>query len=174
MSEAEGSASWMRASAFVGIIALLAASPAVAEEVSIEHSLVLELGGAADWPLQGGKPNYGGNIVVEKEVIEGWLEIEAGLSPFGSTSSALSGDLLFKKPYRLSPTAEFMFGVGPSIDRTFGGRDRGTTASAEFVADFMFWPQANVGWFIEPAFSINPATGRKSFGATGGLLIGFE
>ena len=56
--------------------------------------------------------------VSEQEVldtpIENWLELEAGVLPFYSRNSTeWDTDLLFKKPWTLSPTAEFMFGIGP-------------------------------------------------------------
>src|ERR1700736_4685254 len=56
----------------------LMAAAALAE--SGEHSLVLEFGPAAEWPLHGERPNYGGTIAVEKEVIENWLELELGIT----------------------------------------------------------------------------------------------
>jgi hypothetical protein len=143
------------------------------EESGAEHGLVLEIGPAAEWPLKGERANYGGNIAVEKEVIENGLEIELGVSGLGTSGRGeLATDLLFKKPFSLSPTVEFMVGVGPEITRSLNGPDRGTTASAEFVLDFMFWPGGNVGWFVEPAATINGA-GRKSLGLTGGLTFAF-
>jgi hypothetical protein len=53
-----------------------------------------------------------------------------------------------------SPTFEFMIGVGPSISRTLNGEDQSTTASAAFTLDFMFWPTPNVGWFLEPTWTV--------------------
>ena len=92
-----------------------------------DHALVLELDPAAEWPLQRYRPNYGGNIAVEKEVIEDWLEVELGLTGLGTSGRGkLSTDLLIKKPFRLSPTFEFMNGAGPEITRTLSGSDRGT------------------------------------------------
>jgi hypothetical protein len=38
----------------------------------------------------------------------------------------------------------------------------------------MFWPNRNVGWYIEPGYEIVFDHGRSgSFTATAGLLIGF-
>jgi hypothetical protein len=88
----------------------------------------------------------------------------------GITGLATSGrgevstDLLFKKPFRLSPTLEFMIGAGPEVTQTLSGPDKGTATSAELVLDFMFWPSGNVGWYVEPTWSINPRTGQNSFG----------
>src|SRR4029077_4532836 len=62
----------------------------------------------------------------------------------------LSGDILLKKPFRLSPTAEFMLGAGPSFFRPLNGSERGNSTSIEFALDWMFWPTKDLGWFIEP------------------------
>ena len=58
------------------VSAIAGASPVTAED----HGWVLEIGPAAEWPLRGDTPNYGANIAVEREVIEGWLEIEFGMA----------------------------------------------------------------------------------------------
>jgi hypothetical protein len=81
--------------------------------------------------------------------------------------------VLFKKPFRLSPTVEFMVGAGPSFSRTFNGPERGNSLSAEFALDWMFWPTKNTGWFIEPTWSVNPRNGQQSAAVSIGVLIGF-
>ena len=96
------------------------------EDSDSENAWVLELGGTGEWPLNGERPNFGGTIAAEIEPIENWLELEFGLSALGTSGhSELSGDVLFKKPFRLSPTVEFMIGGGPSLSRTLNGPDRG-------------------------------------------------
>jgi hypothetical protein len=65
-----------------------------------------------------------------------------------------------------------MIGAGPSISRALVGEDRSTTVSATVSLDFMFWPTPNVGWFVEPAWTVNPRNGQQSFAASIGLLIG--
>jgi hypothetical protein len=160
----------MRA-ATTSIFFSLWAAAAVAE--SGGHSLVLEIGPAAGWPLHGRTTELWGTIAVEKEVIENWLELELGITVLGTSGQReLSTDLLFKTPFRLSPTVEFMVGVGPSIARTLTGPDKGTSVAVQFVIDFMFWPRENVGWYVEPGMSITPGTGKKSLGVTGGVVIG--
>jgi len=110
-----------------------------------------------------------------KERHRNWLEIEAGLTMLGTTGhTELSGDIIFKKPFRISPTFEFMIGVGPSISRTLNGEDQSTTVSAAFTLDFMFWPTPNVGWFLEPTWTVNPRNGQQSFAASVGLLVGIR
>jgi hypothetical protein len=136
--------------------------------------LVVEIGTAGEWPLDGERPNFGGTIAVEMTPIEDWLELEFGLSTLATTGhTELSGDVLFKKPFRLSPTVEFMVGAGPSFSQTLNGPERGTSVSAEFALDFMFWPTKNVGWYIEPTWSVDPRNGQQSAAVSIGMLIGF-
>ena len=139
-----------------------------------EHSFILEIGAAGEWPLNGAGPNFGGMIAGEIEPIENWLELEFGLTTLATAGhTELSGDVLFKKPFRLSPTVEFMVGAGPSFSRTLNGRDLGDSWSAEFALDWMFWPTKNVGWFIEPTWSVNPRNGQHSAAVSIGILVGF-
>ncbi len=150
-------------------------NPAAAgEDHEAEHGLVLAIAPAGEWPLNGDRPNFGGTISAEMTPIENWLELEFGLAMLGTSGhTELSGDVLFKKPFRLSPTVEFMVGAGPSFSQTFNGPERGTSVSAEFALDFMFWPTRNLGWFIEPTWSVNPRNGQQSAAVSIGFLIGF-
>jgi hypothetical protein len=144
------------------------------EESSPEHSFILEIGAAGEWPLNGERPNFGGTIAGEVEPIENWLELEFGFTTLATAGhTELSGDLLFKKPFRLSPTAEFMAGLGPSFSRTLNGLERGDSWNVEFALDWMFWPTRNLGWFIEPTWSVNPRNGQQSAAVSIGILIGF-
>ncbi len=144
------------------------------EESGAEHRFILEIGTAGEWPLNGERPNFGGTVALEVEPIENWLELEFGLSTLATAGHTdLSGDLLFKKPFRLSPSVEFMVGAGPSFSRTLNGPDQGNSWSAEFALDWMFWPTRNVGWFIEPTWSVNPRNGQQSAAVAVGILIGF-
>jgi Bacterial SH3 domain len=139
-----------------------------------EHSFVLEFGTAGEWPLRAELPNFGGTIAGEIEPIENWLEIEFGVATLATSGYAeLSEDLLFKKPFRLSPTVEFMAGAGPSYSQPLNGPERGGNWSAEFALDWMFWPSKNLGWFIEPTWSVNPRNGQQSAAVSIGVLIGF-
>ena len=139
-----------------------------------EHSFILEIGTAGEWPLNGERPNFGGTVAGEIEPIENWLELELGFTTLATAGhTELSGDLLFKKPFRLSPTVEFMVGGGPSFSRALNGPERGDSWSAEFALDWMFWPTKNIGWFIEPTWSVNPRNGQQSAAVSIGILIGF-
>jgi hypothetical protein len=144
------------------------------DERDADHGLILEIGTAGEWPFNGERPNFGGTIAAEVEPIEDWLELEFGLSTLATAGhTEVSGDVLFKKPFRLSPTVEFMVGGGPSLSQTLNGPERGTSASAEFALDWMFWPTKNIGWYIEPTWSVNPRNGQQSAAVSIGILVGF-
>ena len=83
-------------------------------------------------------------------------------------------DLLFKKPWTLSPGAEFMFGLGPEWVRTKAYGVTTNALGAEAVLDFMFWPsrQHKIGWYFEPSYDYSLARGHDhSVSITAGLLI---
>jgi len=144
------------------------------DEHGAEHGFILEIGAAGEWPLDGERANFGGTIAGEIEPIENWLELEFGFTTLATAGhSEISGDLLFKKPFRLSPTVEFMAGAGPSLSRTLNGPDQGNSWSVEFALDWMFWPTENLGWYIEPTWSVNPRNGQQSAAVSIGILIGF-
>jgi len=144
------------------------------EKHEADHGLILKLGTAGEWPLNGERPNFGGMIAADVEPIENWLALEFGMSTLANAGhTELSGDLLFKKPFHLSPTVEFMVGAGPSFSRTLNGPERGNSWSAEFALDWMFWPAKNIGWYIEPTWTVNPRNGHQSAAVSIGILIGF-
>jgi hypothetical protein len=154
---------------------LLCSGNAFAQPVDNEPAAIVELGGASSWDLKGGGASFGADAAVEFTPIENWLEIEAGVTPlFARHSTEWDTDLLFKKPWTLSKTAEFMAGVGPEWVYT---RKYGVTTNsfaAEAVLDFMFWPSAKrrFGWYIEPSYDYSFGRGHeRSVGITGGLLI---
>jgi hypothetical protein len=168
---------WQRTRAVAAgiFLALVLANAASAKDDVAEHKFILELGTAGEWPLTNETGNFGCTFAVEFEPIENWLELEFGITTLNTTGhSDLSGDLLFKKPFKITPSFEFMVGAGPSVSQTLNGPDRGTAVSAEFALDFMFWPSKDVGWFFEPTYSINPRTGQRSAAFSIGLLFGFE
>jgi hypothetical protein len=138
----------------------------------VEHRAVLEAGAAFAWDLGEQTNQYGGTLAVEVTPIEDWLELEFGLSAVtahGRTEE--SADLLFKKPYRLSPKSEFMIGLGPELVRS----GRRTSWGAEAVLDFMLWPRRDVGWYVEPGYEVvfRRGTGH-AFNLAAGLLIGWR
>jgi hypothetical protein len=162
----------------VAIAALfLSAGNAAAQSADADKEIaVVEVGAAASQSLSGGGSSFGPDLAVEVTPIENWLEIEAGVTPlFTGHSTEWDVDLLFKKPWTLSKTVEFMAGVGPEWVHT---REYGMTTnsvSGEAVGDFMFWPSAGkhrFGWYLEPSYEYNFARGHEqSIGISGGLLI---
>src|ERR1700760_3176025 len=131
---------WQRLCGVVAgiFLALALAGMAAAKNEDVEHKFVLELGTAGEWPLTNEPGNFGGTFAVEFEPIENWLELAFGITTLNTTGhSDLSGDLLFKKPFKITPSFEFMMGAGPSVSQTLNGPDRGTKVSAEFALDFM-------------------------------------
>jgi hypothetical protein len=139
---------------------------------------ILELGAATSWNVDGGAATFAPNLAAEATPIEHWLELEAGVSPFFTRNATeWDTDLLFKKPWTLSPKAEFMLGVGPQwIHLTQNGKVTNTIAG-EVAGDFMFWPTGKhrFGWFLEPAYDYSFARGhQQSIGISAGLLIGIR
>jgi hypothetical protein len=145
-----------------------------AEPVEKDHLFVLEIGGAGERDLGGGRANFGGTIAGEVTPIENWLELEMGVTALGTAGhTELSGDFIFKKPFRLSPSVELMVGAGPSVARTLNGAERGTTVAAEVALDVMVWTGDRIGWYVEPSWSVVPRNGQQSVGVNAGFLIAF-
>ncbi len=156
--------------ATMGLVAVLLLFAGQAQAEEREPSAIIEIGGAGDWGLPGAS-SFGPSAAIEFTPIEHWLEIEAGVSMlFGGSQTEWDTDLLFKKPFTLSKTVEFMIGVGP--EWTFSRE--GTKIAGEVAADFMFWPTPDrkYGWFLEPSYSYSFSQGHEqSLGVSAGLLI---
>lgn len=161
----------VRYAATLALIAVLPLFAGNARAEDKEPSAIVEIGGASDWGLAGGS-SFGPTVGVEVTPIENWLEIEAGIAPlFGGGRTEWETDLLFKKPFTLSTTVDFMVGIGPEWTYTTGGAGR---IGGEAALDFMFWPwpQRRFGWFLEPSYSYSFGSGHEqSLGISVGLLI---
>jgi len=148
---------------------------ALAQPADKDPAAIAELGGAFSRGLNEKQSSYGADLAVEFTPIERWLELEIGTTPlFTRHSVEWDTDLLFKKPWTLSPRAEFMFGVGPEWIRTRAYGVTTNAAGAEVALDFMFWPSRKhtFGWYLEPGFDYSFARGHdRSLGITAGLLI---
>ncbi len=140
-----------------------------------EPAAILEIGAATSWTVTGGAASFAPNLAAETTPIENWLELELGVSPFFShNATEWDTDLLFKKPWTLSPKAEFMLGVGPEWVHTRQDGKTSNSIAGEVAGDFMFWPATRhrFGWFLEPAFDYSFARDhQKSIGMSAGLLI---
>jgi hypothetical protein len=167
----------MRAANIALLIALLFVVKVFGQiqEKEKEPAAILEIGAAGEWALTHGTPSFGPSVAVEVTPIKEWLEIEAGTTPFFSRGQTeWDTDLLFKKPYDLSKTAEFMFGVGPEWAHTIQGGKSSNTLGGEAALDFMFWPwrKRRFGWYLEPTYGYSFASGHdQSMSVTVGLLI---
>ena len=141
-----------------------------------DPKVILEVGAATSWNTTGGAASFAPNLAAETTPIENVLELEAGVSPFYTRNSTeWDTDLLFKKPWTLSRTAEFMLGVGPEwvYFKQYGKASN--TVAGELAGDFMFWPKGrhHFGWYLEPAYDYSFAAGhQQSIGMSAGLLIG--
>lgn len=140
-----------------------------------EPVAVVEFGVAPSRNLKENASSFGPTVAVEVTPIEKCLELEAGVTTsFGRRSTEWATDLLFKKPWTLSPKVEFMVGIGPEWIHT---RESGMTKNSvggEAVLDFMFWPgrKHRFGWYLEPGYEYNFGRGHeRSIGMSVGLLI---
>ncbi len=153
----------------------LCCANAFAQSVEKEPAAVIEIGVAPDRSLNGGGGSFGPTVAVEVTPIENWLELEAGVTPlFARHSTEWDTDLLFKKPWTLSPKAEFMFGVGPEWIHTSRYNVVTNSAGGEVALDFMFWPtrKHKFGWYLEPSYDYDFGRGHdQSVSIGAGLLI---
>lgn len=162
----------------VALVALLVTVEAMAQTSTSEprEVAVVELGGATSHGLgSAGSAASGLDFGIEWTPIENWLELEAGTSPvFAHGSREWDTDFLFKKPWTLTPHAEFMFGVGPEWQHFSVPGIAHNALAAEVAGDFMFWPGRahRFGWYLEPSVDRSFAAGHeRSAGLSAGLLI---
>jgi hypothetical protein len=158
---------------------LIVAGGAQAEEKEKEHesSVVMELGGGGEWDVRGGGGAYGPNLALEFEVIEHWLEIETGVAPrFERGESEVEFELIFKKPFELSESLEFLIGAGP-VWVHHSEESPKDSIVGEAIVELVYWPRQDhkVGFFVEPSYSYNFGEGHeKTVGVTAGLHIGVD
>jgi len=146
------------------------------EKKDTDEAAVLEVGAAPSRNLNDHTSSIGPTVAVEVSPIENWLELEAGVTPsFGQHTTEWASDLLFKKPWTLSRTVEFMAGIGPEWIHARASGTTTNSVAAEAVLDFMFWPglwKHRFGWYLEPDYEYNFGRGHeRSIGMSFGLLI---
>ena len=146
------------------------------EKKDVEEVAVIEIGAAPSRNLRDHASSFGPTAAVEVSPIENWLELEAGVTPsFGHNTTEWATDLLFKKPWTLSRTVEFMAGIGPEWIHTKESGSPRNSIAGEAVLDFMFWParwKHKFGCFVEPGYEYNFGRGHeRSIDVTFGLLI---
>jgi hypothetical protein len=128
-----------------------------------------------NWNIKGFAPSGGPSVAIEFTPIKDWLEIEGGAAEsYSKGTSELSFDLLFKKPYTISQTLEFMAGVGPEFSSVKSNGRSANVWGGEFALDFMYWPfrKRKFGFYAEPSYDYSFSGGNEqSVGISGGLLI---
>jgi hypothetical protein len=159
--------------AILGVAIALLGSPQTAQAEEKEPLAVIALGAAGEWGLSDKTFSRGPSAAVEFSVIKDWLEVEvAGAKLFRRGHAEWEAEIVFRKPFNLSDTAELMVGLGPIWTYAKGeGAKIGTT----FVLDFMFWSgtERKFGWFVEPSYSVTKGN-ERSFAVSVGLLIGIH
>ena len=138
----------------------------------------LEIGAAPAWSLTDHTSSLGPSVSVEFTPIRNWLEIEVGTAPsFSAHSTEWDTEILFKKPWDITPKIELMAGIGPAWINTSVQGVRANSLAGTAALDFMFWTTRahNIGWFCEPSYEHSFQSGHdKSLGFGIGLLIGIR
>jgi len=96
-------------------------------------------------------------------VIEHWLEIETGVAPrFEKGESEVEFELIFKKPFELSESLEFLIGAGPVWVHQAEESPKDSIA-AEAIVELVYLPREDhkVGFFVEPSYSYNFGGGHE-------------
>jgi hypothetical protein len=159
-----------RARIYTAIVAGLALCLANAAQADDKEPIaVVGIGAQGEWGVPGAT-SIGPSVSVEFDVIKDWLEVEVGTARmFSRGGRSWDSDLVFKKPFTLSKTVEFMIGAGPALSYS---RDGGSKWGATAALDFMIWPlpERRFGWFVEPSYT-DLKGGDKSLAVSVGLLV---
>ena len=165
----------IRATITVIVGLLIVAGGARADEKEKESSVVVELAGSGEWDVHGGAGAYGPYLALEYEVIEHWLEIETAVAPrFSNGQAEVEFELIFKKPFELSKSLEFLIGAGPVWVHHAEESPKDSIAG-EAIVELVYWPWEDhkMGFFVEPSYSYNFGEGHEqTVGVTAGLHIG--
>jgi hypothetical protein len=156
------------------LVAFISVGIAGARAKESEPTAIVEIGGAGGWGLKGGSA-YGTDLSVETTPIPDVLELEGGVTTmFSRGQTEWDADFLFKKPYTLSDSVEFMAGIGPEWEHVVTRTGTTNAVAAEAALDFMFWPWAErrFGLYLEPSYDYGFGHGHEqSVSISGGILI---
>src|SRR5262245_60640900 len=150
----------MRGMACVALAVALLLPVGKASAAEKEPLAVVALGVEGEQNLGERTFSRGPSAAIEFSVIKEWLEIEIGGSRlYRRGRSERESEIVFRKQFDLTPTAEFMVGLGPMWTSAKG---EGTKAGTTFMLDFMFWSstEKKYGWFIEPSYSVSKGNER--------------
>ena len=89
-----------------------------------------------------GEYRSGGNVgpFYERNLISGWLELEAALAvTFVGEETVLGFDAFFKKPFHVNPVVNPYVGLGPNLSVIFGRESTLTRFGILGVAGAYFW-----------------------------------
>jgi hypothetical protein len=153
----------------LSLVAVLSVGAIEAQAEDKEPIAIVGIGGAAEWGIPGAT-SVGPSVSVEFNVIKDWLEVEVGTARmFSHNSRSWDTDFVFKKPFTLSKTVEFMVGAGPAWSYS---RDDGSKWGATAALDFMIWPEPDrkFGWFVEPTYTVLKGN-EKTLAVSVGVLI---
>jgi hypothetical protein len=139
-----------------------------------EHATSIELGAAVERSITQKTLASGVTVAANLTAIEDLLEIEVGATWLNSSGhTEFDGDVLLKKPFRLSSTTELEIGLGPQVGRILRGNDRGNSVGMDFAVELESWPTKSIGWFVGPdyGYGIGKNRGERSVGVSGGILV---
>jgi hypothetical protein len=163
-----------RCISLAGILAALVLFAPQAQAEDKEPAWGFEMAGSGGWGLRRGGSSAGPEVALEYTVIEHWLEIEGGFSPqFSKGEAEYDSGLIFKKPFELSKSFEFLIGAGP----VWLHRADTDSVATEAIVEFKYfpWPEKHVAFFIEPDFAYDFGKGHEqSIGVTAGLYVGID
>lgn len=167
----------------IGKLALLGALVLVSHRAMGQESIAKEdksfvvlIGPTVERNLNNNTFNRGGTAAVEFTPIEDVLEIEVNATLLNSTGQReWSSEILFKKPFRLSPTSELMVGIGPQVGRKLQGADRGPSTGIALALDLMFWETNEFGWYLGPeyGYGLGRSRGERTIGVSAGIVVGW-
>ncbi len=87
----------------------------------------------------------GGGILVERTVIEGWLEIEFAASGIATDEGTIVPlDILFKKSFELGQFNPYV-AIGPSVSVDIVDGEASASAGCAFAAGTYYWFSDHVG-----------------------------
>lgn len=153
----------------LALLGLLAAGGAAARAETIHASPHLE---HTDWilgakvvqfnawnPGHDEEPNQtvtgvGGGLIVERTLIEGWLEIELSASGVATGEGvAVPIDVLFKKSFEFGSLNPY-FGLGPSISIDVADGEAQASAGCAFAVGTYIWFSDHVGVDVDLDYAV--------------------